>query len=102
METGLSDYLLSVDFDANPAPIPNFVSTKLYSPRLRATFVARPHLVDVLTGDPDRQLTAVCAPAGYGKSTLIAQWLVKAALPLAWVSLDSTDNGPRPFFSLVV
>src|SRR5215218_5646576 len=76
------------------------VTTKLYPPRLRPNMLVRPHLISLLDDDPDRRLTLICAPAGYGKSTLAAQWLAQLALPSAWVTLEASDNDPRSFFAL--
>jgi LuxR family maltose regulon positive regulatory protein len=56
----------------------------------------------LLSGDPDRRLTIVCAPAGCGKSTLVAQWLAQVETPSAWVTLEARENDPRIFFSLIV
>src|SRR4051794_2365560 len=73
------------------APRVGMLTTKLSAPRLRPNFVARPRLLEAITG-ADSPLTVVCAPAGYGKSTLVTQWLIEAGIPIAWVSLDSYDN----------
>src|SRR5215218_10311322 len=83
-------------------PPQTLVLTKLYPPRLRASLVVRPKLISLLDNDPDHRLTLICAPAGYGKSTLTAQWLAKAAVPSTWVSLEANDNKPQTFFSLIV
>ena len=83
-------------------PPRTLVLTKLYPPRLRASLVSRPNLISLLDNDPDHRLTLICASAGYGKSTLTAQWLAKAAVPSTWVSLEASDNKPQSFFSLVV
>src|SRR5215211_4075479 len=90
--------------DAIPMTTPprTLVMTKLYAPRLRASLVPRPNLISQLDNDPDHRLTLICAPAGYGKSTLTAQWLAKAAVPSTWVSLEASDNKTESFFSLVV
>jgi LuxR family transcriptional regulator, maltose regulon positive regulatory protein len=71
-------------------------------PRRRA--VARPRLVDPLLSDSHegRKLTLVCAPAGFGKTTLLSQWVrhLRAAEPgvrVAWLSLDAGDNDPARF-----
>jgi LuxR family maltose regulon positive regulatory protein len=78
------------------------LSTRLFPPRLRANLVERPSLIAKLSDDPDRQLTLICAPAGYGKSTLTVQWVAQLALPTAWVRLEETDNDPGSFFGLVL
>src|SRR5829696_5297232 len=80
---------------------PPAVATKLYPPRPRATDVARTDLVALLSRDP-RRVTVVVAPAGSGKSTLVAQWLARAAIPSAWVTPGAGDGHPHPFFALVV
>jgi LuxR family transcriptional regulator, maltose regulon positive regulatory protein len=76
-------------------------TTKLSAPRLRLNLVARQQLVQRI-GEADAPVTVVCAPAGYGKSTLVTQWLASAGIPGAWVSLDPYDNDPLDFFSLIV
>ena len=81
---------------------PTLPSTRLYPPRLRANFVERSSVITTLSDDPERRLTVITAPAGYGKSTLAAQWVARLALPTAWVRLEATDDGPRSFFALVL
>ena len=72
-----------------PFPI---LQTKLYPPRLLDTHVQRPLLVNELLEGSYYQLTLISAPAGYGKSILVSQWLRAAAQPAAWLSLDELDN----------
>jgi LuxR family maltose regulon positive regulatory protein len=74
------------------------LATKLYVPGLRPGFVARPRLVGALGGG----LILVCAPAGFGKTTLLADWLRSAGRPVAWLSLDAGDNDPVRFWRHVV
>jgi LuxR family maltose regulon positive regulatory protein len=71
------------------------VETKLYAPRGRREWVSRDELAGQLAGTAGR-LLLVEAPAGFGKTTLIAQWRLSAAesRPFAWVSLDRGDNDP--------
>jgi LuxR family maltose regulon positive regulatory protein len=76
-------------------------TTKLSSPRLRPNVVTRQQLLQRIS-HADAPVTILCAPAGYGKSTLATQWLVHSGVPAAWVSLDSYDNDPLDFFSLIV
>lgn len=75
------------------------LATKLYTPRRRARLVERRRLVERLdaTLEPGHQLTLVSAPAGFGKTTLLADWLARATGPaggvrVGWVSLDAGDN----------
>jgi LuxR family maltose regulon positive regulatory protein len=71
------------------------VETKLYAPRARREWVYRDELVGQLAGAGGR-LLLVEAPAGFGKTTLVAQWHLSPAesRPFAWVSLDRGDNDP--------
>jgi ATP/maltotriose-dependent transcriptional regulator MalT len=76
--------------------------TKLQPPVAR-TRVSRPQLLDVLTGPP-RRLTLVRAPAGWGKSTLLADWQEAEREPraFAWLALDEQDNDPVRFWTYAV
>ena len=78
------------------------LSTKLNPPLVRSDIVNRPQLLAQLEQDIRRPFTLISAPAGYGKSTLAAQWLEAGSLPGVWVSLDEGDNNARTFLSYVV
>ncbi len=80
------------------------LATKLHRPRPTSNLVARPRLTDRLDGGlrNGHRLFLVAAPAGYGKTTLVADWLGKTGLPCAWLSLDEADNDPLRFFTYVV
>jgi LuxR family maltose regulon positive regulatory protein len=75
---------------------------KLYVPRGRPDVVPRPRLYERLDEGVRRELTVVSAPAGFGKTTLLADWSRQSELPVAWVSLDERDNDPVRFLSYVV
>jgi len=71
----------------------DLIPAKLHRPPLRPEFVARPALVSRLDQGLEGRVMLVSAPAGYGKSTLAAQWLASAsAPPAAWLSLDALDS----------
>jgi LuxR family transcriptional regulator, maltose regulon positive regulatory protein len=75
------------------------LETKLYVPRPRRALVPRPRLSERLERGADAKLTLVCAPAGFGKTTLLAEWLASTSAggrSVAWLSLDQGDNHPRP------
>lgn len=80
------------------------LGTKLCRPRRTTNLVARPRLTQRLDhGLQDgHRLFLVVAPAGYGKTTLIADWLDKTGTPSAWLSLDEADNDPPRFFTYLV
>ena len=78
------------------------LSTKLHLPRPRAQLVSRSHLVDRLQQGMAGALTLVSAPAGFGKTTLLAQWRASTCIPVAWLSLEAEDNDPTRFLSYVI
>jgi LuxR family transcriptional regulator, maltose regulon positive regulatory protein len=75
---------------------------KLYVPRGRPDAVPRPHLHERLDEGARRELTVISAPAGFGKTTLLADWSQRSELPVAWISLDERDDELVRFFLYVV
>ena len=69
-----------------------YPSTKFYIPRPRRNIVRRQRLFAQLHDGVDNKLISLCAPAGYGKTTLVTSWLASLELPIAWVSADEADN----------
>ncbi len=82
--------------DSATAPI---LATKFFAPRWRAGQVSRPRLTARLTSSTQSKLTLVSAPAGFGKTTLLAEYLAGEERPLAWLSLDRSDNTPSTFWT---
>jgi len=81
------------------------IATKLYVPKPRRGLVTRPRLLERLHRGADSRLTLVSAPAGFGKTTLLAEWLGETTgvdHPVAWLSLDPSDNEPSSFWTYVV
>ena len=78
------------------------LATKLHVPRPRTQLVHRSHLIERLQQGMERTLTLVSAPAGFGKTTLLAQWLAERRTIVAWLSLEAEDNEPIRFFSYVL
>ncbi len=81
------------------------IATKLYVPKLRRGLVARPRLLGRLRRGEESRLTLVSAPAGFGKTTLLAEWLGETPGEdrcVAWLSLDHSDNEPSLFWTYVV
>jgi LuxR family maltose regulon positive regulatory protein len=78
--------------------------TKLTPPTVRQRLVRRRRLVEHLEAAPAGALTLIAAPAGFGKTSLLADWLASASgsVPIAWVTLDEGDNDPGRFWAYVV
>jgi LuxR family transcriptional regulator, maltose regulon positive regulatory protein len=84
--------------EGSAAPPDALRATKLHMPRSRHRLVPRPRLADRLTEAMEGELTVVCAPAGFGKTALLADWARHSARPVAWLSLDAGDNDPVRFW----
>ena len=85
-----------------PGPL---LQTKLHVPRRRQGLVARPRLIDRLSRGAESALTLVSAPAGFGKTSLVADWLAAAGADgrcVAWLSLDQRDNDPVLFWTYLL
>ena len=78
------------------------LATKLYIPRLRPNVVIRLRLLDRLNEGLHSNLTLISAPAGFGKTTLVSQWLEGIGRPAAWLSLDEGENDPARFLTYLV
>ena len=89
------------DGEATPPPALSLLTSKLAAPQLPSGLVARSRLVDRLEAATSGRMTLVSAGAGWGKTILVASWAAQrsAALPVAWLSLDSFDNDPVLFWS---
>ena len=72
--------------------------TKFASPQLRASAVARQRLDSYLAAVDRAPVTLIAAPAGFGKTTLVAAWAAQASERVAWLSLDDADNDPARFW----
>src|SRR5437764_11972445 len=83
----------------NVTPI---LATKLYLPPLRPNVVSRPRLLERLNEGLHRKLTLIAAPAGFGKTTLVSQWLAGGSRPTAWLSLDEGENDLTRFLTYLV
>ena len=74
------------------------LATKLHVPGLQPGFVPRLRLVEALGEGLARQLILVCAPAGFGKTAVLADWASRGRWPVGWLSLDPGDNDPARFW----
>jgi len=78
------------------------LTTKLYIPPVGSQVVSRPRLIDRLTEGLTRKLILISAPAGFGKTTLLGEWVGNNELPVAWVSLDENDNDLSSFLTYLI
>jgi LuxR family maltose regulon positive regulatory protein len=78
------------------------LKTKLYIPAPPPTGVLRTELLEKLDQVERKLLTLVSAPPGFGKTTLLAEWIARTSLPIAWLSLDAGDNAPYQFLAYVI
>jgi LuxR family transcriptional regulator, maltose regulon positive regulatory protein len=78
------------------------LTTKLYVPPPRPHAVLRPRLTGRLNEGLHRKLTLISAPAGFGKTTLLGEWVAGCERPAAWLSLDEADSDPTRFLSYLV
>lgn len=108
--------------ERDPAGIP-ILATKLFIPQVRQSLVSRPRLIERLNAGLRNQLILICAPAGFGKTTVVSSWVRSLDgrhdpdspgrpqtlhvrphpnVPVAWLSLDQGDNDPTRFLLYLV
>ncbi|MEH7254586.1 LuxR C-terminal-related transcriptional regulator [Neobacillus niacini] len=78
------------------------LSTKLYIPLPRTNVVLRPRLVERLNKGLNRKLTLISASAGFGKTTLVSEWVAGCERPVAWLSLDEGDDDATRFLTHLI
>jgi len=78
------------------------LATKLYIPPVRPELVPRLRLIERLNAGLHRKLTLVSAPAGFGKTTCISEWVNALDCPVTWLSLYPADDDPGRFFAYLV
>jgi len=76
--------------------------TKLYAPPPRPQAVPRQRLIDQMNEGLHRKLTLISAPAGFGKTTLVSEWLANRDPRSSWLSLDEEDNDPTRFLTYFI
>src|SRR5688572_30008372 len=80
----------------------DLLASKFYFPPHRVDLVRRLHLLEKLDAGLSGKLTLVSAPAGFGKTTLVSEWIRDCSHPTAWLSLDKNDNDPSRFLIYLI
>lgn len=88
---------INTEYRSNP-----LLATKLFVPKLRSAIIHRNRLTDKLDNGLSGRLTLLCASTGFGKTTLLIDWVSTSTRPVAWVSLDRTENDPTRFFNYLI
>jgi LuxR family maltose regulon positive regulatory protein len=78
------------------------LETKLYVPQPRPDLIQRTHLTERLNMGINNKLILISAPAGFGKTTLISEWISQSEIPVTWISLDKSDNDPVHFMYYLI
>jgi LuxR family transcriptional regulator, maltose regulon positive regulatory protein len=78
------------------------LTTKLFIPPARKELVFRQGLIERLNQGMEKKLILVSGPAGFGKTTLLSQWVAQCARPVAWLSLDEGDNEGKRFIQYLI
>ena len=89
-------------YDQPDAVEPPILRTKITVPLLPPEFVPRPRLTEQIDRGVLGPLTLLCAPAGYGKTNLLIEWVHGTVLPIAWLSIDNADNDLKRFFRYMI
>ena len=82
-------------------PLFDLIAAKLHRPPVRPGAIRRSSLIERLAQETSGPIVSVVAPAGYGKTTLLAQWAERNGQAFAWVSVDEHDNDPKVLLSYV-
>lgn len=99
----MAEASVSISNVGDVSPRPPLLTTKLYLPSVRTNLVPRPRLTRRLNEGLARKLTLISAPAGFGKTTLVSEWLSQDSIrSVAWLALDEADNDLRRFLTYLL
>jgi LuxR family maltose regulon positive regulatory protein len=77
-------------------------SVKSYIPQTKSGYIKRNDLIDKINSGLNKKLTIVSAPAGFGKTSLLSNWIEQSSLDIAWLSTDKSDNNISFFFTYLI
>ena len=80
----------------------DFLASKLRVPQINPDIIQRPRLTRQMAEAVRYKLTLIAAPAGYGKTTLLCEFLRNKEIPCAWISLDKEDDNPVRFWQSIL
>ena len=80
----------------------SILATKLYVPLPRSKIVLRPRLIEQLNNGLHHRLSLISAPAGFGKTTLVSEWVADCGRPTAWLSIDEGDSDLTRFLTYLI
>jgi ATP/maltotriose-dependent transcriptional regulator MalT len=94
----------SMGAEEEQLPSPTLIANKLHPPPVREQAIPRDHLLESLERGAGLRLTLVACPAGYGKSSLLAQWRQREApeKPVAWLTLHERDDDPVRLWTYII
>ena len=87
---------------ADPAAGFPLLATKLYIPTWHPGLLSRPRLIEQLNQGIERKLTLISASAGFGKTTVVSEWVARCERPVAWLSLHEADSDPPRFLAYLI
>ena len=78
------------------------LQTKFYIPPPQPNSIQRPRLTQLINKSLDRKLILISAPAGFGKTTLLSEWILSSQQRVSWISLEDADNDPTRFWNYFI
>jgi len=97
LDSSITSTALSKDDEADELKKKNILSTKLHRPPVTSKYILRSQIINQLENNVDKPFSLISAPAGYGKSVTVSQWLEKSEYLHTWISLFAEHNDLQIF-----